>query len=157
MLKYELHHDVDGALGTLYMDLLARPGKYAGAAHMVIRCGRAVHDFERNDGRFYRAGDAVGSGSAASGSAYQLPAVALLASFPWPTASIAHVRLVPQQVETLFHEFGHALHSLLSRTEFQNLSGERHVTRGRGERRKFRRGGAPIEEQDNVLDVVGVA
>lgn len=29
----------------------------------------------------------------------------------------------PYQVETLFHEFGHALNSLLSRTEFQHLSG----------------------------------
>lgn len=28
------------------------------------------------------------------------------------------------EVETLFHEFGHALQSLLSRTEFQHLSGE---------------------------------
>ena len=33
--------------------------------------------------------------------------------------------LLPPQVETLFHEFGHALNSLLSRTELQHLSGGR--------------------------------
>lgn len=31
-----------------------------------------------------------------------------------------------QEVETFFHEFGHALHSLLSRTQLQHLSGTRY-------------------------------
>ena len=30
----------------------------------------------------------------------------------------------PDQAKTLFHEFGHALHSLLSRTDFQHLAGK---------------------------------
>ncbi|XP_027331078.1 mitochondrial intermediate peptidase, mitochondrial isoform X2 [Abrus precatorius] len=37
------------------------------------------------------------------------------------------VRLNPSEVETLFHEFGHALHSLLSRTDYQHFSGTRAV------------------------------
>eukprot|EP00814_Leptocylindrus_danicus_P022119 CAMPEP_0116006180 /NCGR_PEP_ID=MMETSP0321-20121206/1582_1 /TAXON_ID=163516 /ORGANISM="Leptocylindrus danicus var. danicus, Strain B650" /LENGTH=215 /DNA_ID=CAMNT_0003474699 /DNA_START=532 /DNA_END=1175 /DNA_ORIENTATION=+ len=35
------------------------------------------------------------------------------------------VLLSHSEMETLFHEFGHALHSLLSRTSFQHLSGTR--------------------------------
>jgi hypothetical protein len=32
--------------------------------------------------------------------------------------------LSPDQAQTLFHEFGHALHSILSRTQFQHHSGK---------------------------------
>ncbi len=35
----------------------------------------------------------------------------------------ARVLLSHGEVQTLYHEFGHALHSLLSRTEFQHLAG----------------------------------
>jgi hypothetical protein len=43
--------------------------------------------------------------------------VALLANLA-PQADLAH-----SEVEMLFHEFGHAMHSLLSRTHFQHLAG----------------------------------
>ncbi len=114
-MKYALTHDSDGFLGTLYLDLLARPGKYGGAAHMVLRCGRHMHAFE--------GGGPGATGPVQSGPALQFPSVALLASFPWGGGDLREVRMVPRQVETLFHEFGHALHSLMSRTEFQHLSG----------------------------------
>ncbi len=44
----------------------------------------------------------------------------------------------PGQVEMLFHEFGHALNSLLSRTEFQHLSGGL-ATRSAGRRAVYSR------------------
>ena len=68
------------------------------AAHFTVRCGCVV------DG---------------PGSDYQLPVVALVCNMHSGQAS-SH-----SEVETLFHEFGHAMHSLLSRTNFQHLSGTR--------------------------------
>ena len=49
----------------------------------------------------------------------QLPVVALVANIS------SHNHLTYSDLETLCHEFGHALHSILSRTEFQHLSGTR--------------------------------
>ena len=65
-----------------------------GAAQFTLRCGRRL-----NDG------------------AYQKPLVALIFNH---SSSL----LGMEDVKVLFHEFGHALNSLLSRTEFQHLAGE---------------------------------
>ncbi|XP_031381325.1 mitochondrial intermediate peptidase, mitochondrial isoform X2 [Punica granatum] len=103
VLKMSLHHPEEGDLGILYLDLYSREGKYPGCAHFAIKGGRRISDNE-----------------------YQLPVVALVCNFSGsPNSSIA--RLNHWEVETLFHEFGHALHSLLSRTDYQHFSGTRVV------------------------------
>lgn len=99
--KYTLTHQTEGPLGHIYLDLLPRPSKYSHAAHFTLRCGRNLSD-----------------------SHYQLPVVALVCSFPQARGT-GSCFLAHHDVETLFHEFGHALHSLLSRTEYQHLSGTR--------------------------------
>ena len=93
--KLEARHSVEGPLGWVYLDLRSRPRKQAGAAHYVLRAGRA------------RGG--------------VLPRVALVACLgEGDSCSLPH-----SAVEVLHHELGHALHSLLSRTHFQHLSGTR--------------------------------
>lgn len=87
-------------LGTMYLDLHPRAGKYTHAAHFTVRCGCVVNG---------------------PGSDYQLPIVALVCNMNSGQASFSS----HQEVETLFHEFGHAMHSLLSRTNFQHLAGTR--------------------------------
>jgi mitochondrial intermediate peptidase len=96
----------DEPLGIMYLDLHPRADKYGHAAHFTVRCGCAIHyDTEQHDSTL--AGD------------YQCPIVALVCNVS-SRETIAH-----SEVETLFHEFGHALHSLLSRTKFQHMSGTR--------------------------------
>jgi intermediate peptidase len=93
--RLEASHANDGDIGTVYLDLAPRPGKLRGAAHFVLRAGRT-----RGQG--------------------VLPAVALVASCGGGGGGVSH-----SSVELLHHEFGHALHSLLSRTRYQHLSGTR--------------------------------
>ena len=60
---------------------------------------------------------------------YQLPVVALSFNFVSKSTSSARKTLLSLgDIETLHHEWGHALHSLLSRTTFQHLSGTRGAT-----------------------------
>ncbi|TXG70716.1 hypothetical protein EZV62_005651 [Acer yangbiense] len=101
VLKMSLHHPEEGDMGYLYLDLYSRAGKYPGCANFAIKGGRWISESE-----------------------YQLPVVALVCNFAGSHNS-STARLNHGEVETLFHEFGHALHSLLSRTDYQHFSGTR--------------------------------
>ncbi len=52
----------------------------------------------------------------------QRPHVSIVCNFSKPTASLPSL-LTFQEVTTLFHEFGHALHGILSETTYRSLSG----------------------------------
>mmetsp|Transcript_9576 Transcript_9576/g.23861 ORF Transcript_9576/g.23861 Transcript_9576/m.23861 type:complete len:737 (-) Transcript_9576:6648-8858(-) len=95
-----LEEDTGRELGTMYLDLHPRPGKYTHAAHFTVRCG-CLENGPDSD--------------------YQKPIVALVCNMNTGQASFSS----HQEVETFLHEFGHALHSLLSRTNFQHMSGTR--------------------------------
>ncbi|KAG7374007.1 peptidase M3 family protein [Nitzschia inconspicua] len=93
-------------LGTMYLDLHPRPGKYTHAAHFTVRCGCLLTN---------------NNGGVNDPPEYQKPIVALVCNMNTGHASFSS----HQEVETFLHEFGHALHSLLSRTNFQHMSGTR--------------------------------
>ncbi|CAM6092610.1 unnamed protein product [Calypogeia fissa] len=101
--KLALYHATEGELGHMYLDLYARHGKFPSCAHFTLKGCKRLSDRE-----------------------YQLPVVALVCNFTNPNGYEPPV-LNHAEVEALFHEFGHALHSLLSRTEYQHFSGTRTV------------------------------
>lgn len=86
-----------GVLGYLYCDWFNREGKLASDCQFTIQGGR-----EGEDGT------------------YQLPISTLSLSLPSHRPRLTHYA-----VQNLFHEMGHALHSILGRSPYQNTSGTR--------------------------------
>ncbi|KKA26413.1 hypothetical protein TD95_001385 [Thielaviopsis punctulata] len=146
------HHDVrrldvvddsGKRLAVLYCDLFYRPDKLPNPAHYTLRCSReilpsevaeAASDMDRISGLpfFETPEEAANDGMAASvhdGVLKQLPTIALVCDFPKNQNSRnSPAFLTFYQVETLFHEMGHAIHSVMARTSFQNVAGTRCAT-----------------------------
>src|SRR6056297_988736 len=100
------HHDVrffevleQGKLiARFYLDLFPRPDKYNHAALFGIIPGKKMED------------------------GYQIPTASLVCNFPKPTKDKPALML-HSDVETLFHEFGHLMHDLLTRAELSAQAG----------------------------------
>ena len=86
-------------LGLFYLDMFPREGKYNHFAEFGVVDGKRLPD-----GR------------------YQRPVVALVCNFPAPTPD--HPSLMSHNdVTTVFHEFGHAMHAILTRARYSRFSG----------------------------------
>lgn len=86
-------------LGMFYLDMFPREGKFNHFAQFDIVTGKL-----RADGK------------------YQRPTVALLCNFP-PANGDKPSLMTHSDVETLFHEFGHALHSIVTRAKYNRFAG----------------------------------
>lgn len=86
-------------LGMFYLDMFPREGKFNHFAEFDIISGRLLPDGK-----------------------YQRPTVALLCNFP-PRSADKPSLLSHQDVEMLFHEFGHALHSIVTRANYGRFAG----------------------------------
>ncbi|GKT42113.1 mitochondrial intermediate peptidase [Colletotrichum spaethianum] len=136
--------DTGELIAVLYCDLFFREDKSPNPAHFTVRCSRAIAPYEVQEAaedlhnatsdmpKFERPEQAANDGMESSqqdGVLMQLPTIALVCDFPKHDAgSSAPALLSYYQVETLFHEMGHAIHSILARTKLQNVSGTRCAT-----------------------------
>ena len=96
---YEVHDAPGGKLlAKFYVDLFPRPGKYGHAASFPIGVAREVKG------------------------GYQIPLGALVVNFNPPEhGKSAHLSV--DEVETLFHEFGHIMHASLTTARYASMSG----------------------------------
>lgn len=86
-------------LGYIYMDLFPRDGKYKHAACFDLVEGKLLKD-----------------------GTYQKPFTAIVANLNPPSKNTPSL-LKHGEVETLFHEFGHVLHNVLTEAKYSSISG----------------------------------
>ncbi|MDQ3197770.1 MAG: Zn-dependent oligopeptidase [Verrucomicrobiota bacterium] len=86
-------------LGLFYLDMFPRDGKFNHFAEFGIVPGKLLPDGK-----------------------YQRPTVALVCNFPPPSKDKPSL-LSHSDVETLFHEFGHALHAIVTNAKYVRFSG----------------------------------
>ena len=136
--RLDVISETDGHVAVLYCDLFSRPGKSPNPAHFTLRCSREITHHELEEAAsmpnllFASTEESVNDGMAtskSSGVLKQLPTIALICEFATNAGSSNKPSLLSfNEVTTLFHEMGHAIHSILGRTSLQEVSGTRCAT-----------------------------
>ncbi|VDK56864.1 unnamed protein product [Anisakis simplex] len=98
----EVHDSNDALMGCIYLDIEQRQSKGVGDCHFTVRCSKQLSDGN-----------------------YQTPIVVLSLSMTSDESkSLDEIHLTSHQAENFFHEMGHAMHSMLGRTQYQHVAGK---------------------------------
>ncbi|MGI9525540.1 MAG: M3 family metallopeptidase [Weeksellaceae bacterium] len=95
---YEVKNSDDVVMGIFYTDFFPRKGKRAGAWMTSYRDGSILKN------------------------QHKVPQISIVCNFTKATENEPSL-LTFNEVTTLFHEFGHALHGLLANTQYESLAG----------------------------------
>ena len=121
----------EGHIAVVYCDLFERQGKSPNPAHFTVRCSRRIDPDEldlSDPSELEPEDDGMASArNPHTGELYQLPTIALICDFARPPSydTTQPTLLTFREVTTLFHEMGHAVHSMLGRTALHNVAGTR--------------------------------
>lgn len=102
--------ETGGFIGLFYLDLFPRDNKYSHAACFPLQPGYEVSSEEE-----------LGSGVTGS---RRLPIAGMVANFSKPTPDKPSL-LKHDEVVTFYHELGHVMHELLSKTKWARFHGTR--------------------------------
>ncbi|KAJ5155155.1 Mitochondrial intermediate peptidase [Penicillium capsulatum] len=133
--RLDVVDEVERHIAVVYCDLFSRPSKHPNPAHFTLRCSREISAEEiaecasMDESAHPNDGMATAMDSQTN-TLRQLPTIALVCDFQEPVTngSGRPTLLSEQSVRTLFHEMGHAVHSILGQTPLQSISGTRCAT-----------------------------
>ena len=137
--RLDVVDETEGRIAVVYCDLFSRQGKSPNPAHFTLRCSRRISYDEITEAAAISplsvsleapqaANDGMTTSTSANGELYQLPTIALICDFQAPADPTRPTLLSFRDVRTLFHEMGHAIHSILGRTNLHVVSGTRCAT-----------------------------
>lgn len=134
--RLDVIDEKEGHIAVVYCDLFARDGKNPHPAHFTLRCSRRISSEEIAEAATLfpdlepssAANDGMATSLSSTGTLYQLPTIALICDFHPPKNPTQPTLLSFRDLQTLFHEMGHAIHSILGRTDLHVVSGTRCAT-----------------------------
>ena len=132
--RLDVVDESDRRIAVIYCDLFTRPGKNPHPAHFTLRCSREISTMEIAESAALARHPNDGMATAVdreTETLRQLPVIALLCDFADPHEGRMGTRpalLTMFSVRTLFHEMGHAVHSVLGQLPLQSISGTRCAT-----------------------------
>lgn len=103
VLKLKAIDEHNNELGVIYIDSSIRSEKAVGDCHYTVRCSKLLGD-----------------------GTWQMPILVLsLSLVDGHSRNWRDSRISIHSAETMFHELGHAMHSILGRTKYQHVAGTR--------------------------------